>query len=59
MNFHIRLEIDVHYYFHVNWGLLEDFEIFDNFDRIFLPYFWAFFDPLKWVQVFDLPNTAK
>ena len=37
--FHFRLEIDLHYYFHAAEPLLEDFEIFDNFDHIFT--FWA------------------
>ena len=33
--FHFRLEIYLHYYFHATWALLEDFEIFDHFGHIF------------------------
>ena len=33
--FHFCLEIDLHFYFHAICALLEDFEIFDNFDHIF------------------------
>ena len=33
--FHFRLEINIHYYFHAIGLLLKDFEIFDNFDHIF------------------------
>ena len=33
--FHVRLQIDLHSYFHATFALLEDFEIFDDFDRIF------------------------
>ena len=53
--FHFPLKIDLHYYFHVTWALLEDVEIFYNFDHIFLPYFFALFDPSKLV----LPRWAK
>ena len=33
--FHFRLVIDLHSYFHITCALLEDFEIFDNVDHIF------------------------
>ena len=34
--FHFRLEIYLHYYFHATWALLYDFEILsDDFDHIF------------------------
>ena len=42
--FDFRLGIDLHSYFHATSALLEDFEIFNNFDHIFKP-----FRPLKWV----------
>ena len=40
--FHFRLRIDLHSYFHATFALLEDFEIFDNFDHIL-----SLFRPLK------------
>ena len=33
--FHFRFGIDLHSQFHATCALLEDFEIFDNFDHIF------------------------
>ena len=33
--FYFHLVIDLHSYFHATCALLEDFEIFDNFDHIF------------------------
>ena len=47
--FHFRIEIDLHYFFHATCALLDHFEIFAHFDHIFLPYFFALFDPSKWV----------
>ena len=47
--YHFHLESDSYYDFQVAWALLEDFEIFYNFDHILLPYFWAFFNTSKWV----------
>ena len=40
--FHFRLEIHLHYYFHANWALLEDFEIFTHFDHLFTLLFRTF-----------------
>ena len=33
--FHFSIEINPHYFFHATWALLDDFEIFDDFDHIF------------------------
>ena len=46
--FLFRLEIDLHYYFHVTWALLEVFEIFDDFNHIFTLI----------MSLFDPPNTC-
>ena len=32
--FHFRLGIDLYSYFYATYALLEDFEIFDNFDHV-------------------------
>ena len=44
--FHFRIEIDLHYYFHATCAFLDDFEIFDDFDHIFTLLFRTF-RPLK------------
>ena len=44
--FYLGLEVNLHYYFHATWALLEDFEIFDNFDHIFTLLL-TLFRPLK------------
>ena len=43
--FHFRHEIDLHFYFHATWALLE---IFDNFDHIFYLTFELFSTPQGW-----------
>ena len=57
--FYLRPESYLHYYFHANWALLEDFEIFAHFDHIFTLLFRTF-RPLKvgmtpLGQKFELP----
>ena len=67
--FHFRFEIYLHYYFHVTWALLEDFEIFDNIENIFTSVL-SLFRPLRvgmtslgkkfelQIQVIDQRNTT-
>ena len=64
--FHFHLGLDLQSYFHPTYALLEDFEIFDYFDKIF-----SIFRPLKVgiaplcqkfelsIQEFGQSNTAK
>ena len=64
--FNFCFEIDLHSYFHATCALLEDFEIFDNFDHIL-----SLFRPLKVIMTrlgpkielsiwyFDQVYTAK